>query len=137
MELSRNIPSNAGMSGSGPSRSSSSSGTQCSAEESSENKLVKNSADQHDVVDDNALMNVKANVRSLGDKEASAQPHVKEGIMIIADQKSDYEMARQNDMNRRRAGYYGHQKSITEPYVIPPGHVWLAGDNIFNSTDSR
>lgn len=28
-------------------------------------------------------------------------------------------------------------QAYSEPYIIPPGHVWLAGDNTANSTDSR
>lgn len=28
-------------------------------------------------------------------------------------------------------------KVYSEPFIIPPGHVWLAGDNTANSTDSR
>jgi Signal peptidase, peptidase S26 len=28
-------------------------------------------------------------------------------------------------------------KVYSEPFMIPPGHVWLAGDNTANSTDSR
>ena len=143
-ELTSKNPSNAGVSGSGASKSNSnsdgdsSSGTQCSAEESSDNDLVKSSADEQDVVDNSALTDVKESESNHEAKEASVQPNEGEGsIMIVADRKSDYELAVQNSINRRRARYFGHQRSVTQPYVIPPGHVWLAGDNIYNSTDSR
>ena len=139
-ELTSKNSSNAGMSGSGSSKSNSNSGsgTQCSAEERSENDIVKSSADERDVVDNSALTDVEESTSSHEGKKTSVQSNEGEGtIMIVADQKSDYEIARQNSINRRRAGYFEHQHSITQPYVIPPGHVWLAGDNIFNSTDSR
>lgn len=36
-----------------------------------------------------------------------------------------------------RGSVPSHVTRYSEPVLVPPGHVWLAGDNVNNSTDSR
>merc|ERR1712146_87084 len=41
------------------------------------------------------------------------------------------------ERNRREKSTFKILKKETKVILVPPGHIWLEGDNPYNSTDSR